>query len=141
MISLLDINKEGKIIKKIIESLKEDIENIKDENIKIANKIIQLEESAFKESLCEEENEAIKNGGSKSPLFKCKKCQFRCEKEITIRKHVNTKHSDKEINYETSKSNTIPDDSSQSEKSNETEIEHIEEDDFFLLECEALVNM
>ena len=44
MISLLDINKEGKIIKKIIESLKEDIENIKDENIKIANKIIQLEE-------------------------------------------------------------------------------------------------
>ena len=83
----------------------------------------------------------IENGGSKAPLFKCNRCQFRCVKEITIIKHVNTKHSDKEINDETSKSNNMPDDSSQSEKSHETEIEDIEEDDLFLLECEALVNM
>ena len=84
---------------------------------KIANKILQLEEefeeSEFEESLCEEENEVIENGGIMSLLFKCNKWQFRCEKEITIRKHVNTKHSDKEINDETSKSNNMPDNSSQ----------------------------
>ena len=82
VISLLDINKEGKIIKKMIESLKVDIENIKDENKKIVNKIIKLEEeceeSEFEVSLCKEENEVIENGGSKSPLFKCNKCQFWC---------------------------------------------------------------
>ena len=73
-----------KIIKKMIDSIKEDIENIKDKNIKIADKIIQLykefKESEFEESLCVEENEVIENGGSKSPLFKCNQCQFRCKK-------------------------------------------------------------
>ena len=86
-------------------------------------------------------NEAIEFGGCKSPLFKFKKCQFKCEKENTIRKHVNTKHSDKEINDETIKSNNMRDNRSQLEKSHKNEIEDIEEDDLFLLECEALMKV
>ena len=101
----------------------------------------EFEESEIEESLCEEENEAIEIGGCKSPRFKSKKCQFKCEKEYAIRKHVNTKDSYKEINDETIKSNNMQDNRSQSEKSHKNEIEYIGEDDLFLLECEALMKV
>ena len=28
-------------------------------------------------------------------MFKCEKCSYRCKKEITLNKHMNTKHGDK----------------------------------------------
>ena len=39
---------------------------------------------------------------------KCDKCDFRCDKEITLRKHANTKHSE-EVIYENSKAHYMRD--------------------------------
>ena len=34
----------------------------------------------------------------KAKIYKCKKCDYNCAKEITLKKHTNTKHKQKEIN-------------------------------------------
>ena len=60
----LKAKKEGKLIVNSINTLKEDIKNIKDENLKICEKIRLLEEdveeSDSEESLCDEGEELSK---------------------------------------------------------------------------------
>ena len=56
-------------------------------------------------------------------MFKCEKCSYRCRKEITLNKHMNTKHVDKNSDIVTIQSEktlkpTKPADEYQKEKEN-----------------------
>ena len=68
----------------------------------MANKIRHLEEqfedSDSKESLCKEIKELPENGNSDSPQYKCSKFGFKFDRDITLRKHENTIHSEKKCN-------------------------------------------
>ena len=37
----------------------------------------------------------------KKDKVKCEKCEYKCKKESTLRKHINTKHGDKECKENT----------------------------------------
>ena len=91
----------------MIRSLTEDIEQIKVENIKIYQKIKCFEEefdncssdNSFSHKVGEDE-ETIKKKGMQ---MKCSPCEFWCEREITMRKHINTKHLKEDTMYESTK--------------------------------------
>ena len=104
MNSLTDIRKEGKVIKNMIRNLTDDIENIKVENYKIYQKIKALEtefdESSSEVSFSQEAGEVKEIIQKKDMEIKCSHCEFWCDKEITMRKHINTKHSNEESNNE-----------------------------------------
>ena len=118
--SLFDIKKEGKVIKKMIESLNEDIKDIKVQNKDIAEKIRLLEDEfddSDTDESCDDESEALQ--------FKCSKCNYRCERELTLSKHTNTKHSEEEHNKRKheKKISTEASDKNQNESENEDEDE------------------
>ena len=104
---LNDIKKEGNVIKNMIRSLTEDIEQIKVENVKIYQKIKALEEEfddcssedSFSHEVGEDEETILKKGMQ----MKCSTCEFWCEREITMRKHINTKHLKEDTKYESTK--------------------------------------
>ena len=82
---LVDIKKEGKVIKKTSRKLKCKI---------IVGDKIRLLEEEFDDSdtdeSCEDESIALQ--------FKCSKCNYRCERDHTLSKHINTKHSEAQHN-------------------------------------------
>ena len=94
--SISDINKEGKEMMNMMKTLKEDIQNIKYVNSKICDKIRllekEIEESDSEESLCFEEKELTEYNDREKPQIECNICNFKCERETTLRKHINTKH-------------------------------------------------
>ena len=89
--STSDIQKEGKVMMNMIKSLKEDINNIKSVNDKICNKIRILEEE-FEESDSEDDKEMSENNDRETHQIECTFCDFNCERENTLRKHIKTKH-------------------------------------------------
>jgi stress-induced morphogen len=66
------------------------VSNIKEVNIKICEKIRLLEEE-FEES-DSEESVCVENDDNETPQLECNICDFKCEREITLQKHINTKH-------------------------------------------------
>ena len=105
--SLTDIRNEGKVIKNMIRNLTDDIENIKVENDKIYQRIKALEtefdDSSSEDSFSQEAGEVEEIIKTKDMLIKCSHCEFCCDKEITMRKHNNTKHSNEETNTESTR--------------------------------------
>ena len=105
--SLNQIKEEGKVIKNMIRSLTDDIEQIKVQNIKIYQNIKALEEDfddcssedPFSHEVREDEETIEKEGMQ----MKCITCEFCTESEITMRKHINTKHSKEDTEFESTK--------------------------------------
>ena len=105
--TLSDIKQEGKALKKYVDTLKEEIYQIKLENVDILQKIKVIEEDYEEYSDEESEQEDIvnvkatqyshahseheKESKGKEDI-KCSECEFTCERVITLQKHVNTKH-------------------------------------------------
>ena len=87
--------------------LTDDIEQIKVENIKIYQKIKALEEEfddcSSKDSSSHEVREDEETIEKEGLQMKCISCEFCCESEITMRKHINTKHSKEDTEYESTK--------------------------------------
>ena len=81
---LLAKKPEAELLMKEIKSLKDDIEIIQIDNFKISEKIIQVEEE-FTDS--EEDLEEVIEAE-----HKCEKCNFMCVGDVTMKKHLNTKH-------------------------------------------------
>ena len=104
---LTDIRKEGKVMKNMIRNLTDDIENIKGENDKIYQKIKALEmefdESSSEDSFSQEAGEVEEIIQEKDMQIKCSHCEFCYDKELTMRKHINTKHANEETNTESTR--------------------------------------
>ena len=100
MNSLTDIRKEGKVIKNMIRNLTDDIENVKVENDKIYQKIkaldTEFDESCSEDSFSQEAGEVEDFIKKKDIQIKCSHLEFWCDKEIPMRKHIYTKHSNEE---------------------------------------------
>jgi hypothetical protein len=47
---------------------------------------------AIAETVAEKKSTTDVNITSSKPLFKCNQCDYACGKEITLKKHINTKH-------------------------------------------------
>ena len=119
--SLCEIKNEGKWIMKSIDVLKDEIDKIKAENIKITNKVNLIAEEM--ESETDENSDGDESelhdkvelellscvyckthfGNRKyyeshmesyegNGIVKCLKCLYSCENKITLQKHMNTKH-------------------------------------------------
>ena len=143
--SLSQIKEEGKVIKKSIHDLKADIKNIKAENLQMSRKIGQLEEEMETDTDDQSENdeagshsigelellscefckthfeirrnyEAHMEGHEGEGIIKCLQCLYSCEKKVTLKKHMNTKHpfegsNDSESRYDDEQNdNDIEDD-------------------------------
>ena len=104
----------------MIESLNEDIKDIKVQNEDIDEKIRLLEDEfddSDTDESCDDESEALQ--------CKCSTCNYRCERELTLSKHIHTKHSEEEHNKRKheKKFNTEASDKNQNESENEDEDE------------------
>ena len=93
--SLTDIKKE-EVFKGVISTLQKDIEGLEHENKDIIEKIIHFEEELddtdSDESLHKDIAEVKISKSKETHINKCNKYDFTCEREITLRKHINTEH-------------------------------------------------
>jgi predicted RNase H-like nuclease (RuvC/YqgF family) len=84
-VKVLSVNKqEEQVLTREIKLLKEEIQNIHLDNYKMLQKVEQLEEDLT------DSEEDFKDMGTGTNT--CEECNFTCTGEITMRKHVNTKH-------------------------------------------------
>ena len=104
--TLTFIKQEGKVLKKYIDNLKEEVKQLMTENTKAAQKIRNLEEEVESNSDDSSEDDETATLTRKSvvtqiktntfesanALIKCEKCGYSCKNEITFRKHMTTKH-------------------------------------------------
>ena len=125
--SLSAIKQEGKVLKRVIDNLKEETKHLREQNTEITNRIKEIEEDLEDESDEESNNESetihtphipfeglfpcnhcgshfgvrkqfeahmkIHEGQITSNMgFKCKDCDYICENELTMKKHMNTRH-------------------------------------------------
>ena len=124
-------NREKRSLEKEVEELKDEIKNMKEENTKTKEKDLEKEVESLKEDMKKlkeemmkkmdrilsflgtddeaESNSSNKKGNEKGkvsdePKFKCDKCSYTTKRSITLKKHINTKHQNKDGNGETEKS-------------------------------------
>ena len=86
----------------VISSLKEEILHLKDENANTVQRIRSLEkyvaEISTEDSFSDQEEEFTEKCEKGPLLNKCEKCEFVCEREINMNKHMNTNHFQEESN-------------------------------------------
>ena len=124
--SFSDIKPEWKVTKKIHDNLRNEINQIKTENVKTENESFRIEglfsckhcpsQFGIKEHF-ESHMKAPEENESGVCELKCCKCEYVCQMEIMLRSHINAKHTEENINV------------------SETDIDYmIEDNDFFQIE-------
>jgi hypothetical protein len=93
---ITSIQSEGEILKDSIKELEEDIKLLKTSNKALVNRITELEEDLTDKSF-EESNSFVHENQIKETTLdlKCFKCDFVAHTELSLKKHINTKHGPK----------------------------------------------
>ena len=93
---ITSIQREGEILKDSIKELEEDIKLLKTSNKALVKRITELEEDLTDESFEESNSFEHENQIKETTLeLKCLKCDFTANTELSLKKHINTKHAPK----------------------------------------------
>ena len=93
-----ELEKVVKAMSRKVIHLEEDIVMIKDDNFKTSmNDPFKVVKDFQNSTPVSEKKEIISDGENKSEetnedQYKCKICDYKCKKEVTLHKHINTKH-------------------------------------------------